>query len=101
MKVVAEIHGFHFPFVPFVDFKSVTDKVHEGTAAVVFKAGDRTEEAALRLEKLIRQVFGKGRRFVFVLVSGEGLLYVFSFALVLRPPDQGCPGGPFFGDFFP
>ena len=101
MQIAAEIHGFHFPFVPFVDFKSVTDKVHEGTAAVVFKAGDRTEEAALRLEKLIRQVPGKGRRLVFISESGEGVLYILVIALIPGPADQGGPGRVFLGDFFP
>lgn len=99
MEVIAEVQGFHFPFIPFVDFKAVADEVHVGAAAVVFKAGDGAEETASRFEELVRQISGKGRHFIFIPEAGKGFVCVLSIALVPGPFHKGCPGGAAVWDF--
>ena len=100
MEVIAEVQGFHFPFIPFVDFKAVADEVHVGAAAVVFKAGDGAEETASRLEELVRQISGKGRHFIFIPEAGKGFVCILSIALVPGPFHKGCPGGAAVWNFF-
>ena len=74
MKVVAEVQRLHVPFIPLVDVEAVLHKVGKGTAAVVFKPGDGTEETALGFEEPGRQVPGKRSSVVLIVETGEGLV---------------------------